>query len=276
MTASVDAPGSPRDIVAGVSRLPLPFTATAHGMAVALAFAFAFARPAHADEVLVAVASNFASPLRQIAERFTAETGHRVSLASGSTGKLRAQIQGGAPFAVLIAADEDTPAQLVDEGLAVPGTSFTYAVGKLVLWSAIPGRMDGGAQVLRTGGFKHLAVANPKLAPYGAAAMEVLHKLGLAQTLASRIVQGENIAQAHQFVATGNAELGFVALSQVVVPGQPPSGSFWLVPADWHAPIRQNAVLLRVGAEQPAAKALLAYLRSDAARSVIRSWGYGL
>lgn len=237
--------------------------------------AVASAGPVRAAEIQVAVAANFSAPFQQIASGFTAATGHRVLVSVGSTGKFHSQIANGAPFAVLLAADDETPAKLIRDGLAVQGTSFTYAVGKLVLWSATPGRVDARGEMLMRGDFQHLAIANPKLAPYGAAAMEVLHKLGLAQRLAPRIVQGENIAQVHQFVATGNAELGFVALSQVVVPGQPPSGSFWLVPAEWHAPIRQNAVLLRVGAEQPAAKALLAYLRSDAARSVIRSWGYG-
>ena len=231
---------------------------------------------ARAAEVQVAVAANFAAPFQQIASGFTSATGHRVVVSVGSTGKFHTQIANGAPFEVLLAADDETPAKLIREGLAVQGTSFTYAVGKLVLWSATPGRVDARGEVLKKGDFQHLAIANPKLAPYGAAAMEVLRKLGLSDRLAPRLVQGENIAQAHQFVATGNAELGFVALSQVVVPGKPQVGSFWQVPPELHTPIRQNAVLLNPGAQEEAARALLTYLRSDAAKAVIQSWGYGL
>lgn len=234
--------------------------------------------PAHAraGEVQVAVAANFAAPFQQIAAGFAAATGHQAIVSTGSTGKFHAQITNGAPYAVLIAADDETPTKLINEGLAVKGSSFTYAVGKLVLWSARPGYVDAKGEVLRTGDFQHLAVANPKLAPYGAAAMQVLGKLGLAEKVAPRIVQGENISQAQQFVATGNAELGFVALSQVAVPGKPQMGSSWLVPSDLYTPIRQNAVLLNTGANQAAAQALLQYLRSDAAKAVIKSWGYGL
>lgn len=229
-----------------------------------------------ADEVQVAVASNFAGPFQQIATGFMAATGHQLVVSTGSTGKFHTQIRNGAPFAVLIAADDETPARLISEGLAVAGSSFTYALGRLVLWSAQPGYVDARGEVLSKGAFQHLAMANPKLAPYGAAAMQVLVKLGLLDKLAPRIVQGENIAQAHQFIATGNAELGFVALSQVSVSGKPQTGSSWLVPTELHSPIRQNAVLLSVGARQAAAQALLAYLRSDAAKAVIQSWGYGL
>ncbi len=229
-----------------------------------------------ADEVQVAVAANFAGPFQQIATGFQAATGHQVIVSTGSTGKFHAQIANGAPFAVLIAADDETPAKLINEGLAVKGSSFTYAIGKLVLWSAKPGHVDAKGEVLKTGNFQHLVVANPKLAPYGAAAMQALGKLGLADKLAPRIVQGENIGQAQQFVATGNAELGFVALSQVAVPGKPQVGSLWLVPTDLYTPIRQNAVLLNMGANQVAAQALLRYLQSDAAKAVIQAWGYGL
>jgi molybdate transport system substrate-binding protein len=232
--------------------------------------------PCFADEVQVAVAANFAGPFQQIAAGFATATGHQAVVSTGSTGKFHTQIANGAPFAVLIAADDETPTKLINEGLAVKGSSFTYAVGKLVLWSAKPGYVDAKGEVLKKGDFQHLAVANPKLAPYGAAAMEVLGKLGLADKLAPRIVQGENIGQAQQFVATGNAELGFVALSQVAVPGKPQIGSSWLVPAELYAPIRQNAVLLNAGANQAAAQALLRYLQSDAAKVVIQSWGYGL
>jgi molybdate transport system substrate-binding protein len=232
--------------------------------------------PCFADEVQVAVAANFAGPFQQIAAGFATATGHQAVVSTGSTGKFHSQISNGAPFAVLIAADDETPAKLISEGLAVKGSSFTYAVGKLVLWSAKPGYVDAKGEVLKAGDFQHLAVANPKLAPYGAAAMQALNKLGLADKLAPRIVQGENIGQAQQFVATGNAELGFVAWSQVAIPGKVPTGSWWLVPAQLHTPIRQNAVLLTRGANQAAAQALIKYLQSDAAKSVIQAWGYGL
>lgn len=251
-------------------RWPAPWKAA---LCVSLIAVFWAAR---ADEVQVAVAANFAAPFQQIATGFTNATGHQVIVVTGSTGKFHAQIRNGAPFAVLVAADDDTPARLMDEGLAVKGTSFTYAVGKLALWSARPGFVDAQGEVLKSARFAHLAIANPKLAPYGAAGMEVLHNLKLLDALADKIVQAENITQAHQFVATGNAEIGFVALSQLAIPGKPASGSWWLVPAQLHKPIRQNAVLLTAGAKQVAAVALLKHLQSDAAKAVIQSWGYGL
>lgn len=231
---------------------------------------------AHAGEVQVAVAANFAAPFQKIAADFAVATGHTAVPVVGATGKFHAQVKAGAPFEVLLAADDETPQKLIDEGLAVKGSAFTYAIGKLVLWSAQPGVVDAQGEVLKKGAFAHLAVANPKLAPYGAAAMETLQSLGLADALAPKIVQGENIAQTFQFVSTGNAELGFVALSQVQQPGKPAVGSHWLVPAKYHTPIRQDAVLLSNGAGKPAAQALLTYLRSDAAKAVIQSHGYGL
>ena len=175
-----------------------------------------------------------------------------------------------------MAADDETPKKLVAEGHAVAGSQFTYAVGKLVLWSAQPGVVDDQGAVLRSGKFAHLAMANPKTAPYGAAAVEVLKARGLADALTPKLVTAESIAQAYQFVATGNAELGFVALSQVAVPGKPVVGSFWLVPPSLYGPIRQDAVLLKAGEKNPAASALLAYLKSDAAKAVIQAYGYGL
>jgi molybdate transport system substrate-binding protein len=232
--------------------------------------------PARAAEVSVAVASNFAAPMQKIAEAFERDTGHKAVLAFGSTGKFHAQVRKGAPFHVLLAADDKTAERLEREGFAVPGTRFIYAVGRLALWSRIPGRVDDQGDVLRTGGFAHLALANPKLAPYGAAAVEVLTGLGLAAALAPRFVQGENIAQTHQFVASGNAELGFVATSQVFFEGRLVSGSAWVVPASLHAPIRQQAVLLQAGQDNSAATALLAYLRGDTARALIRASGYDL
>ncbi|WP_425261111.1 molybdate ABC transporter substrate-binding protein [Rubrivivax sp. RP6-9] len=234
----------------------------------------------HAGEVRVAVAANFAAPMARIGAAFTAATGHTLKLSSGSTGKFYTQIVAGAPFEVLLSADDATPRRLVAQGHAVAGTSFTYAVGALVLWSATPGLVDPQGAVLRSGGFRHLAIANPRTAPYGAAAMQVLQGLGLAQALAPRLVTGESIAQAHQFVATGNAALGFVALSQVVVPGQDgqapriAAGSAWRVPPALHAPIRQDAVLLKAGEKNPAAAALLAYLQTAPARALISAHGY--
>ncbi len=231
-----------------------------------------FAAPAVADEVQVAVASNFTAPMKQIAAAFETDTGHKAQLAFGGTGKFYAQIRNGAPFEVLLAADDATPARLVTEGAAVAGTGFTYATGRLGLWSAGPGPVD--ERTLKRGAFGHLAIANPKLAPYGAAAVETLTALKLVDAVQAKLVQAENIAQAHQFVATGNAELGFVALSQVMKDGRIGSGSAWIVPAHLHQPIRQDAVLLEKGKGRPAAEALLKYLRSDKAQAVIKSFGY--
>jgi molybdate transport system substrate-binding protein len=231
---------------------------------------------ARADEVRVAVAANFAAPLAKIAEGFSAATGHTLKTSVGSTGRFYSQIVSGAPFDVLLAADDETPKRLVAEGHAVAGSAFTYAIGVLVLWSAQPGFVDAQGAVLAGGRFDKLAIANPKLAPYGAAAQQVLKARGLADTLAPKLVTGESIAQAYQFVATGNAELGFVAWSQVAVPGKPVTGSHWRVPASLHDEIRQDAVLLKPGEKSTAATALLAYLKSPAARAVIQAWGYGV
>lgn len=227
-----------------------------------------------ADEVQVAVAANFAAPMKAIVAEFEKATGHRATLSFGATGKFHAQIRNGAPFQVLLSADDETPAKLEREGLAVPGSRFTYAVGTLVLWSARPDFVDANGEVLSRGGFAHLAVANPKLAPYGAAAMETLGKLGLAPSLLAKRVQGENIGQTHQFVISGNAELGFVALSQVMRDGRIGSGSAWIVPEGMHRPIRQDVVILAPGRDKPAANALLRFLRSKAAIAIIRSYGY--
>jgi molybdate transport system substrate-binding protein len=232
------------------------------------------ATAASAGEVQVAVAANFAQPMARLGEAFTAATGHTLKLSTGSTGKFYSQIATGAPFEVLLAADDETPARLVKEGHAVAGTPFTYAIGRLTLWSATPGLVDDKGAVLAAGNFRHIAIANPKLAPYGAAAYEVLKARGLSEALAPKLVLGDSIAQAYQFVATGNAELGFVALSQVAAPGKPAPGSYWVVPANLHSPIRQDAVLLKAGEKNPAAAALLAYLKGEAARQLIASFGY--
>lgn len=233
------------------------------------------AATSHAGEVQVAVAANFAAPLVQIAAGFTALTGHTLKVSPGATGKFYAQIAAGAPFEVLIAADQATPARLVQDGLAVAGSRYTYAIGKLALWSAQPGYVDAQGAVLAAARFSHLAVANPKTAPYGRAAMDVLQARGMTATLAPKIVTGESIAQAYQFVYSGNAELGFVALSQLLVPGKPAGGSYWLVPPALYGEIRQDAVLLKAGAANPAAAALLAWLKTEPAKAIIQVYGYG-
>jgi molybdate transport system substrate-binding protein len=235
-----------------------------------------FARAATGAEVSVAVAANFTAPMQKIAQAFERDTGHKAVLAFGSTGRFYAQIRNGAPFQVLLAADDETPAKLAAEGLALPPTRFTYATGRLVLWSAQPGFVDGQGEVLRRGSFDKLALADPKLAPYGAAAVETLTRLGLWPALQAKLVQGESIAQAYQFAATGNAQLGFVALSQVMADGRIEKGSAWVVPANLHAPIKQDAVVLTPGKDNPAAAALMQYLRGDAARAIIRAHGYEL
>lgn len=231
---------------------------------------------AHAAEVSVAVAANFTVPMQKLAAAFEQASGHKARLSFGSTGRFYAQVKNGAPFQVLLAADDQTPARLEKEGLAVAGSRFTYATGRLVLWSASPGVVDERGEVLRQPGTGKLAIADPRLAPYGAAAVQVMERLGVAQALRPRLVQGENIAQAYQFVLTGNAQMGFVALSQVMTDGRIEKGSAWRVPADLHAPIRQDAVLLNAGKDNPAAAALMAFLCSDAARAVIRAHGYEL
>lgn len=230
--------------------------------------------PAQAANVSVAVAANFSAPMQRIAAEFKKDTGHTALLAFGATGGFRAQIANGAPFDVLLAADATAPAALEAQRLGVSGTRFTYATGRLALWSARPGFIDREGQVLKNGAFSHLAIANPKTAPYGAAAVAVLENLRLAERLQSRLVVGANIAQTCQFVSTGNAELGFVALAQVYRDGRITAGSGWIVPAQLHAPIRQDAVLLAKGAANPAARMLLAYLKSDKAGNIIRSYGY--
>lgn len=230
---------------------------------------------ARAGEVQVAVAANFAGPLAKIGEGFTAATGHQLKFSSGATGKFYTQIISGAPFELLIAADDETPRKLVAEGHAVTGSNFTYAIGRLVLWSPQAGFVDAEGAVLGSDKVRHVSIANPKVAPYGAAALEVIKARGLTEAITPRLVTAESIAQAYQFAFTGNAELGFVALSQVAAPGKPVQGSYWLVPPNLYREIRQDAVLLKTGEKNPAATALLAYLKTDAARAVIKDFGYG-
>lgn len=247
-------------------------------MKIRLLFALttAFMATAQADEVQVAVAANFTAPMQQIAAQFEKDTGHKAALSFGATGKFYAQIVNGAPFEVLVAADDETPAKLEKEGQGVAGTRFTYGIGKLVLWSTSPDLVDAKGEVLKTANFKHLALANPKTAPYGTAAIETMTRLGLLPGLQGRFVQGENIAQTYQFILSGNAELGFVALSQVFKDGKITSGSVWIVPASLYEPIRQDAVLLAKGKDKPAATALLAYLKGEKGRAIIKSFGYEL
>lgn len=227
--------------------------------------------PARAGETLVAVAANFTDAAREIGAAFTAATGHDVRYSFGPTGQLFTQISQDAPFEVFLAADQARPEKAEADGHAVPGSRFTYAVGRLVLWSADADLIDGTAAVLDGSAFHHLAIANPATAPYGAAAVEVMRALGLEAALQPRLVEGKSISQAHQFVATGNAELGFVALSQVVADQ---TGSRWMIPRDLYAPIRQDAVLLQAGADNEAARAYLAFLKGPEAATIIETYGY--
>lgn len=230
---------------------------------------------ARGADVQVAVAANFSEPMRRIAVLFEGATGHRARLSFGASGMFYAQIRAGAPFDILLSADQKIPAALLDEGFALPGTRRTYARGRLVLWSADPQLVGAGPEVLSQPGWRHLALANPQLAPYGAAAAQTIDKLGLREALAPRLVQGENISQTYQFIATGNAELGFVAWSQVIgKDGQVASGSAWLVPANLHKPILQDLVLLNPARGNPAAHALLQFLQTPAVTALIRDSGY--
>lgn len=239
-----------------------------------LAAAFCFASAAQAETVSVAVASNFTAPMQKIAEEFAKDTGHKAELSFGATGKFYAQINNGAPFGVLLAADDTTPAKIAKEGMGVADSRFTYAIGKLVLWSKQDGYVDDKGDVLKANKFQHIAIANPKLAPYGLAAEQTLTQMGLLDAIKPKFVQGENIGQTYQFAATGNAELGFVALSQVMEDGKIKSGSAWVVPASMHEPIRQDAIVLNTAKDNPAAKALMDYLQGDKARAIITSYGY--
>lgn len=229
------------------------------------------AGPAFAAEVKVAVAANFTEPAKAIAARFKARTGHDASLSFGSSGQFYTQIANGAPFEVLLSADRERPEKAEAEGLAVPGSRFTYAIGRLVLYSKTPGLVDGKGAVLTSARFEKLAIADPKTAPYGVAAVETMRKLGVEAALRPRLVQGTSITQAYQFVDTGAAELGFLALSQVItVKG----GSRWVVPAASHTPIDQQAVLLKTGAGSAAARAFMTFLKGPEAKAIVRKYGY--
>jgi molybdate transport system substrate-binding protein len=225
-----------------------------------------------AAEITVAVATNFVGAMNALVERFEATSGHDVLVSSGSTGGHYAQIKNGAPFEAFFAADTERPRLLEAEGLAVPGSRFLYAVGRVALWSTRANYVDAEGRVLETGDFRHLAIANPELAPYGAAARDVLTARGLWDRLQPRLAMGQDIGQAYSFVQTGNADLGFVAWAQLKQPGREIAGSYWLVPESLHRPIEQEAVLLR---DVPAARALLEFMKSSEAREIIRGYGYG-
>jgi molybdate transport system substrate-binding protein len=242
------------------------------GLALGAAFAFTLGGSASAAETNVAVAANFTAAAKDIAAAFKQKTGHDVVLSFGSSGQFFTQIKQDAPFQVFLSADDERPKKLADEGLGVAGSTFTYAVGKLVLWSK-SGDLVKGEETLKNGKFAKIAIANPKGAPYGAAAVETLKALKVYDTLEPKIVQGNNISQTFQFVDSGNAELGFVALSQVVGNN---SGSQWMVPQDLYTPIRQGAVLLKKGESNEAAKAFLAFLKGPEARAVIEKYGYAM
>jgi molybdate transport system substrate-binding protein len=228
-----------------------------------------------AEEVRVAVAANFEPPMTPLIELFEKETGHKALLLFGSTAKLYTQVHSGAPFDVLLAADTDTPARLERENAAVPGTRFTYARGRLVLWSADVGMVDAQGRVLKIGDFERLAIAAPKLAPYGMAAIETINYLGLMKKLRPKLVMSESVGQTYSELASENADLGFVALSHMVYEdGKLSEGSGWIVPQRMHRPLLQDAVMLVRAKNNPAARALLAFLKTDQAKTVMRSFGY--
>ena len=240
-----------------------------------LGLALVTALPAHAAEVKVAVSSNFSAAIHALAPKFEQATGHEVRISTGSTGKLYAQIRNGAPFGVFLAADTRRPRKLDEAGFVATDGRFTYARGRIALWSPDPEQVAGRGTLAKDD-FRHLAIANPKTAPYGLAAKQTLQALGHWTDLKGTIVRGENIGQTHQFVASGNADLGFVALSQISGPNRPAEGSRWLVPQTHYDPIRQQAVLLKDHTDNPAARALVDYLQGAEAAEVIRSFGYAL
>ena len=247
----------------------MPSRLLLHTLAGALALGAVL--PAQAGQTNVAVAANFTDAAKEIAQAFKAKTGDEAVLSFGSTGQLYTQISQGAPFEVFLAADDERPKKAIADGLAVPDSAFTYATGKIVLWSADP-KLVQGAATLKNGKFEKIAIANPATAPYGAAAVQAMRTLEVYEQLEPKLVQGNNIAQTYQFVETGNAELGFVALSQVA---NDKEGSRWLVPGDLYDTIRQDAVLLKKGADSQAAKAFVAFLKGPEAARIMERYGYG-
>lgn len=237
-------------------------------------FSYLVINAAQAEDIHVAVAANFAATMKDVVAQFEKNSEHKVALSFGSSGKFFAQIQNGAPFHVFFSADQSKPEALEKAGLTVPDSRFTYAMGALVLWSAKTDFVNDDYSRLQTGDFNKLALANPRLAPYGAAAVEVLDSLELREATMPKWVRGENIAQTYQFAASGNADLGFVALSQILDTGHVMDGSSWIVPRTLYQPIRQDAVLLKNAVDSVGAKALLDYIRSESARTIIHSHGY--
>ena len=235
-----------------------------------------FVGAAHAGEVKIAVASNFLATMEQLADDFEEETGHTARVSGGSTGKLFAQIQHGAPFDVFFAADVSRPEKLDEAGLIAEGSRFTYAVGQIALWSPEPGVAKDGEKALKEQDFEHLAIANPKTAPYGLAAKHVLEHYGVWDDVVDRTVRGENIGQTFQFVKTGNAEIGFVALSQIHDPNKPVSGDYWLPSQDLYPKVEQQAVILESAADNDAASEFMDFVRSEKAAEVIESYGYAI
>ncbi|GAB4118182.1 MAG: molybdate ABC transporter substrate-binding protein [Sideroxydans sp.] len=233
-------------------------------------------QPAFAAEVRVAVAANFAAPLETLAVLFQQESGHTVVASLGASGKLYAQIRKGAAFDVFLSADEEIPKRLLQEGLAVGGSRFVYATGRLVLWSVQSDLVDKNGAILNKGSFDKLAIANPLFSPYGVAAKETLTKLTMWNAMQRKLDRSDDVLQAYRMAATEKADLAFIALSQVMKNGKVSGGSWWLVPAEMHAPLRQSAVLLNGAQDQAAAQAFLAFLKSEKARKVMRGFGYEL
>jgi molybdate transport system substrate-binding protein len=229
---------------------------------------------AQAAEIKVAVASNFANVLKEIAVEFQKDTGHQLAITPGATGKFYAQISNGAPFDVFLSADDETPRKLAQEGKAITSSQFTYAIGRLALWSPNPEMVDKNADILKTDKFKFIAIANAKVAPYGQAAVQTMQKLGVLTKIEPRVVQGESIAQTYQFVSTGNAQLGFVALSQIFEHGKIKTGSAWIVPEEMHEQLKQDAVILQTCKQTSVCQDLMDYLKSDKAKKMMASYGY--
>ncbi len=265
-----------------LATLPVPLSALVSGVGrcfslLVLLLAWTFSSPVVADQVTVAVAINFVKPLELLKPLYEKASGHTLVVSGGSTGRLYAQIKNGAPYDVFLSADERHPRLLEEEGHGVAKTRFTYAVGRLVLWSSKNEMLGSdGPSILKSMKFSKLAITNPKLAPYGLAAQQTLERLQLWEKIQTRIVLGENVGQTYSMVYTGNAELGFIAKSQVKEVEGGITGSYWEVPSDLHAPILQQAILLVRSNNNPAAHAFIRFLRGEVARKLIADFGYGL
>ena len=245
-----------------------------HLISLCMCSVFLMAVNAKAAEIKVAVASNFANVLKEIAIEFQKDTGHQLAITPGATGRFYAQISNGAPFDVFLSADDETPHKLAQEGKAIASSQFTYAIGRLALWSPNPEMIEKNADILKTDKFKFIAIANAKVAPYGQAAVQTMQKLGVLTKIEPRVVQGESISQTYQFVSTGNAQVGFVALSQIVENGKIKTGSAWIVPEEMHEPLKQDAVVLQSCKHMSACQALIDYLKSEKAKKLMASYGY--